>query len=119
MDNKKEPVDHQQQHNMQHIALKVQVVRDDYDHLEAFLDADTVKCRKGVRSIPPTYNLYGQHRGASHADRLLDDYLMRERLGVELKECSCSEYRDYLRNEEMYGVKHPHLSMRARLAKIV
>lgn len=99
---------HQAMHNCLHKALKVTVLKDRTDSIIAYADVD-----------PDLYNLYRGHgQGEGHADRLLDDYINRKEVRkAELNDkCGCTEYRNFLHTERMYGMDHlPHLSLRRRL----
>ena len=106
MSEKQAEFTHQYYHACLHNALKVHVVRDDRGDPVEFQDVE-----------PHLYHLFrGAEHGEGHADRLLDDYIGRTKLGAELPPCGCAEYRRYLDNERKYGgAKAPKLSLRARL----
>lgn len=65
------------------------------------------------------YHLFRGHaEGEGHADRILDDYLGRAKLGYPVKCKFSEEYRAFLRKERNYGVQSPPLSLRRRLLKV-
>ncbi len=101
--------DHEHLHKCFHAALKVSIKRDDAKRPVEFSDVD-----------PAPMGLFrGTAYGEGHADRLLDDYLCRTRLGATIKDCGCTEYRTFLRKErQYYGYKAPPLSLRGRLLKL-
>lgn len=60
----------------------------------------------------------GHEHGEGHADRILDDYLGRHKLGYPVKCKFSEEYRDWLRKERSHGTTAPALSLRARLLRV-
>lgn len=103
---------HQTMHNALVKALGVNVDRDVNGKSLSYSD-------KFGAEGKVMYNLFrGHEQGEGHADRILDDYLGRHRLGYPVK-CKFSEdYRAFLHTERSHGTTAPALSLRARLLRV-